>query len=513
MSTEHLPTPVTVPENRYDLLADGPALWEPTVGVAIPVYNHGDRLRRTLSGLARQSDPPDAIVIADDGSDEDVSAVAAEFSTLPLQVLRQEHVGFGAGRARNMGARNLDTDVVVFLDADCIPASGFIAAHRRWHRRSPDLVVIGNRYHVIENQIGNDPTDDGLRAIAEAVPDDGAPDDWRRVFYSKTRWIRTGDDGFRAFVSANVSVTASVFRDVGGFAESFTAWGGEDTELGWRLWNAGATFAVESDASCFHQVGVDETRTEREAARLRQRIAVANLIPHRFYRPGPAAFYTVAHVSFVVHVESNGELLSAWEAISKSGYPDTELIAVGGPEAVDPVRRMPTGSRHDTITSGGVPEAVRRSRGEFVILVDGRVRVNPRVVTTAVGIMSRSPRIGVVHGAYIQPDSSRVASGADIATIDGDLGRNGLPMLAAIRRRELAKELAIDGRIDWERLSKRLREGLAYEASELAGVSSVVDEPSRIGVADVLAAGPRQTTAAIGAVVSRLRNRGTDSAP
>ncbi|MEN8238712.1 MAG: glycosyltransferase, partial [Actinomycetota bacterium] len=69
------PHVVVVPENRYDLLADARDTRNPSIAVVIPVYNGADRLARVLDGLGRQSRPPDEIVVADDGSEEDIAGV------------------------------------------------------------------------------------------------------------------------------------------------------------------------------------------------------------------------------------------------------------------------------------------------------------------------------------------------------------------------------------------------------------------------------------------------------
>src|SRR5690606_25937588 len=115
--------------------------------VVIPVYNRPDLLRRTLAGLER-STLRVPVVVADDGSEADIaSAVAA--SPLDVTLVRQERDGNGAARARNLAASHAgDVDVLIFIDADCIPHPELIVNHLAWHAASPSVVTVGRRAHI-----------------------------------------------------------------------------------------------------------------------------------------------------------------------------------------------------------------------------------------------------------------------------------------------------------------------------------------------------------------------------
>ena len=490
------------------MLADGPGVWDPSVAVVIPVYNGADRLGRVLDGFSRQTHQPDAIVVADDGSDENIAAVVDRFPNLPIRYERQPHDGFGAGRARNLGVRTSTSDVVLFVDGDCIPHTELVQSHVRWHARTANLVVVGNRYHVDETQLSDTMHDAALGNMAIEIPDDGAPDDWRRLFYSKNRWLRTGDDAFRAFVTSNVSVTRATFEAVGGFAEHFKAWGGEDTELGWRLWNRGATFAVEPEAVVFHQIAPGETRDGRDDSRRRQQIALADAIPHHFYRPGGAAFYSVPHCSWIVNAATQDEMLDVWASISQSEYQDTEIIAIGSREALEPLALIAGNDRVTLLIDGSPKDAVETARGEFVIFVDGRVAVNPRFVKSALALTRSSPRVAHVRGAYLQEDDTTARALVDIESIDATEGRNGLPLLALVRKREAMKDIASGKGVDWASLVGRSKEGLAFEASDVSGVDTVVDMPSRLRLRDVRGSGSEQARRAVRKIIGKALRRG-----
>jgi hypothetical protein len=51
---------------------------------------------------------------------------------------------------------------------------------------------------------------------------------------------------------SGTSVGTELARSVGGFDEAFRSWGGEDIDLGYRLYNAGARFMMSRQASSIH---------------------------------------------------------------------------------------------------------------------------------------------------------------------------------------------------------------------------------------------------------------------
>lgn len=86
-----------------------------TIGCVIPCYNLGVYLRKAVYSALSQARPFDEILVIDDGSEDSTPQVMA---TLPpvVDTLRTRNRGYA--RTRNLGARNLTTDVLVFLDAD-----------------------------------------------------------------------------------------------------------------------------------------------------------------------------------------------------------------------------------------------------------------------------------------------------------------------------------------------------------------------------------------------------------
>ena len=83
--------------------------------VVIPAYNRADLVPRAVESALRQERPPDEIIVVDDGSTDDTSAVLDRYGSA-VTYLRKEHAGVGP--ARNVGVAHSSADFVAFLDSD-----------------------------------------------------------------------------------------------------------------------------------------------------------------------------------------------------------------------------------------------------------------------------------------------------------------------------------------------------------------------------------------------------------
>lgn len=247
-----------------------------TVGVTIPTFNQGQLLDRTLASFTAQTRPPDQVIVVDDGSTEDIRGIVEGYrELLPISYERQEFEGRGAGPARNLGASLSATDVHLFCDSDCAPGPRLIESHMFWHERAGNLVVAGSRLHIDSSAVTPDEIRAGatLESLANTAVDDGAPtEDWRRWVGRRAKNFTIGDGAYRATLSSNLSVGLEGFQEVGGFLDIYTEWGGEDTELGWRLWNSGYFVVPDQRAVVYHQIQDDPPYDAvRQSARNRTR--------------------------------------------------------------------------------------------------------------------------------------------------------------------------------------------------------------------------------------------------
>lgn len=86
-----------------------------SVAAVIPAYNAAATLRRAISSVLGQTEPPNEVIIVDDGSTDGTRAIALEYGSA-VRCLSQPNGG--ASAARNRGIEASRADWVAFLDAD-----------------------------------------------------------------------------------------------------------------------------------------------------------------------------------------------------------------------------------------------------------------------------------------------------------------------------------------------------------------------------------------------------------
>lgn len=232
-----------VPGNRWDLV-DGVQPSPPRVSVIVAHYDQPRELARTLAALRRQDHPADRleIVVADDGSPE--APVVPE----GVRLVRHEDRGFRLAAVRNLGVAASTGEVLCFLDADTTPEPGYVRALTRLPALLPEAVTVGRRRHADLTGVAVE------TPVAEAAPPRALRDPaWLSEAYARSSDLLHADDrSYRYVIGAVTACARAFFDDVGGFDETFTAYGGEDWEWAHRAWQAGAVLAHVPDAVAWH---------------------------------------------------------------------------------------------------------------------------------------------------------------------------------------------------------------------------------------------------------------------
>ncbi len=195
-----------------------------TVGVVVTTYNHAHFLHQALSSIAGQVRAPDAVVVVDDGSTDAPDRVVRSFPGVRL--IRQENRGLAA--ARNAGLAALDSDYVIFLDADdllepraievalaCfsrVPDCGFVYGGHRYI--GADGVPIGERYEPP----GDDPYARLLRGNFIAMHG--------TVMYRRERLVEAGafDTALRRCEDYDVYLRMAKRYPIAGYADLVAAY-------------------------------------------------------------------------------------------------------------------------------------------------------------------------------------------------------------------------------------------------------------------------------------------------
>ncbi len=134
--------------------APSPLARHASLGVIVAAHNEAGILPRTLDALFAQTDPPEQIVIADDGSLDGTQALLAGYGLAPaalgqvgaaspthpsLRWLRLPHAG--KARALNQAIGLVETEILLTVDADTLLHPGAIAAMRQAFVAEPGLVA------------------------------------------------------------------------------------------------------------------------------------------------------------------------------------------------------------------------------------------------------------------------------------------------------------------------------------------------------------------------------------
>ena len=256
------------------------------VSVIIPYYQtHAATLGMTLATLERQTYPRDMfeVIIVDDGSEPPLERPID--TVLDVKVVRQERRGFGLARARNNGARAAAHDILLFLDSDMLTEPSWIAAHARWHHAASDALTMGAYSYVAMDGIGLDAIRQWRGSLKELFSDRPNTDAWTPGYLLKTNnLISRADDMFKVVPGGNLGVGKWFYGLVGEHDESFTRWGMEDVEFGYRAYIQGGLFVCEPDAFAWHQGAWNEDVYPKHRSDRLQRGKVANLIAHPDFR-------------------------------------------------------------------------------------------------------------------------------------------------------------------------------------------------------------------------------------
>ncbi|OLZ42964.1 mycofactocin biosynthesis glycosyltransferase MftF [Amycolatopsis keratiniphila] len=199
----------------------------PDVTVVIPAHDRVDLLERCLSGM----DDVHPVLVVDDAS-EDAAAVAAICAAYGAKLVRRD-VNGGPGAARNTALEQVTTELVAFLDSDCVPTKGWIDRLAA-HFADPLLAAIAPR----------------VRGLA--------PDSWAGRYTRATGSLDLGDRSARVAPGTRTSyvptaalvVRRSTLVEVGAFDPRLRV--GEDVDLIWRLHKADHRIRYAADVHVDH---------------------------------------------------------------------------------------------------------------------------------------------------------------------------------------------------------------------------------------------------------------------
>ena len=230
------------------------------VSVIMSTYNAEEWLEKVIIGFAQQTVSNFEIIIADDGSKETTKTVVDKLrkeTGLTIHHTWQEDNGFQKCKILNKAIVTANGDYLIFTDGDCIPRADFIENHLKFRQKgfflsggyyklplnvskkiTKEDIVLQNCFRLswlVQNGLSRSPKN--LKLITRGFLSSFL----NSVTPTKASWNGHNASGWKADLLA-----------VNGFDEEMQ-YGGEDRELGERLFNYGLkSKQIRYNAICVH---------------------------------------------------------------------------------------------------------------------------------------------------------------------------------------------------------------------------------------------------------------------
>jgi len=216
----------------------------PRVSIVIPAFNHLAHTAACLDSLARaRVDTPFEVIVVDDQSSDDTPDRLRGVAGLRL-LRNEENQGFI--RSCNRGAAEAEGDYVLFLNNDTQVGDGWLDALLETFVQRPDAGLVGARLVY---------PDGTLQECGGIVFRDGSGwnygrgDDPERPEYQALREVDYCS-------GACIVLPRALYTDLGGFDERYVPAYYEDTDLAFRVREAGLKVYVQPRATVVHFEGV-----------------------------------------------------------------------------------------------------------------------------------------------------------------------------------------------------------------------------------------------------------------
>lgn len=227
-----------------------------SIGVVIPTYNGKQTIYNLLTELIRQRASIHRILVIDSGSTDQTLSIVKQFD-VEWEVIPQSE--FGHGKTRQDALEKMDTDIVVYMTQDAIPADGN---------------AVGNLVQFLLEH-------DNMAAVCgRQLPseDTGPLGAYARLYnYGVTSCINTKKDiPVKAIRTAFMSDSFSAYRrkqllQIGGFPTEVNF--GEDMYVAAKLILAGYATGYCAEAQVYHAHDlslVDEIKRNYQMSKFHQ---------------------------------------------------------------------------------------------------------------------------------------------------------------------------------------------------------------------------------------------------
>lgn len=209
-----------------------------STSLIVTTYNRPKALFVVLKSVLMQEQPPDEVVVADDGSQEETLQVVeslAEISPVPVVHVWQKDRGYQAARIRNKAIAKARNEYLILIDGDMVLHPAFVKDHLGVARTA--RFVQGGRV-----LLGKKATQKALeRGFVEWDLTQPNVGNRKNLIHNERlmRYLSAESNHLQGAKTCNLSLFKSDAIRVNGFDNCFLGWGREDSEFICRLINSG----------------------------------------------------------------------------------------------------------------------------------------------------------------------------------------------------------------------------------------------------------------------------------
>ncbi|MDE1940527.1 MAG: glycosyltransferase family 2 protein [Patescibacteria group bacterium] len=183
------------------------------ISVIIPARNEEKRIAAALGAILKQDHPDYEVIVVDNGSTDQTSKIASSFPG--VKVLREDHMG--TMWACERGRREAKGDIIVRMDADCIPRTDWLSRGAS-HFADPRVTAVSGPYEYFDYS----PL---FQFITDVIQQDLY---W--LSSNVLQWL--GGNG--VMIGGNSFMRASAMEKIGGFDTSIVFYG-DDTDIAKKM--------------------------------------------------------------------------------------------------------------------------------------------------------------------------------------------------------------------------------------------------------------------------------------
>lgn len=193
---------------------------KPKIDIIIPCYNVERAIDLCIKGLIVQSYHEEKFhcYFVDDASTDKTTEILESYSNHPQISVITHSTNKGLSAARNTGIKNSSAEMVCFLDGDMEVKQDWLDSFLPYFDSENIIAVMGDN----------------------VMPKVTPPNIFEKYYFSHLRGARQFEDGNiippQLMLYGNAMIKRNILNNVGFFDETFSFYGGEDTDFSFRIW-------------------------------------------------------------------------------------------------------------------------------------------------------------------------------------------------------------------------------------------------------------------------------------